>query len=364
MKFISAFIISFLLPSCCLAAFDDLGVGARPQGLAGTFVAIADDPDAILFNPAGLSSVQRGYTLFYSRPYGLNGVSSGWAAIVQRIGRGSFGLGFKGLGNDLYRENSLIISYGQRLKHLSLGTNVRLLNLSIEGYGSANSLGLDLGLLFPLTRRLRWGAFLRNFNSPKIGQAREEIPQTFTAGLCLKATSNLTLLLDLYQDIRYEPQLRIGLEYSPYRSVQARVGLRSPPGRFSVGGGVTWQGIRFDYALLNHWELGLSHYISLTYALSLRPISQLEELPPPQEAVAYSLPLLSTIVDLNLARRKELESLPGIGASLARRIVEHRRKEGRFASGNQLLNISGIGKNLLTKLKGKIRPPIEDEENR
>lgn len=327
-------------------------------------MATADDADAILFNPAGLSSLQRGYTLFYSQPYGLNGLSSGWIAAVQRIGRGSFGLGFKGLGNNLYKENSLILSYGQRLKYLSLGANMRLLNLSIKGYGSAYSLGLDLGLLSQLTPKLRWGAFWRNLNSPRIGQAKEEIPQTFTAGLCLQPSPNLAIEFDICQDIRYEPQLRMGLEYSPYRSIQARIGLRSPPGRFSLGGGVIWQGIRFDYALFNHWELGLSHYFSFTYALEVRSIPQPERLPPAPKIAAYSFPLLPTIVDLNLARRKELETLPGIGRSLACRIIEYRRKEGEFSSGNQLLKISGIGKDTLTKLKGKIWPPVEDEANR
>ncbi len=364
MRFISVIIISLSLTGSCLAAFDDLGVGARPQGLAGAFVATADDVDAILFNPAGLSSLQRGYTLFYSQPYGLSGLSSGWAAAVQRIGRGSFGLGFKGLGNDLYRENSLILSYGQRLKYLSLGANMRLLNLSIKGYGSAYSLGLDLGLLSQLTPELRWGAFFSNLNSPKIGEAKEEIPQTFTAGFCLQPSPNLVIEFDLYQDIRYEPQLRMGLEYSPYRSIQARIGLRSPPGRFSLGGGVTWQGMRFDYALFNHWELGMSHYFSLTYIMSLKSVRQSERLPSAPKIATYSLPLLPTIVDLNLASGKELETLPGIGRSLARRIIAYRRKEGEFSSGNQLLKIPGIGKDTLTKLKGKIWPPIENEADR
>ncbi len=364
MRIISIIITFVFFTSGCLATFDDLGVGARPQGLAGAFVATAGDADAILFNPAGLSSLQRGYTLFYSQPYGLSGLSSGWIAAVQRIGHGSLGLGFKGLGNDLYRENSFILSYGQRIKYLSLGANMRLLNLSIEGYGSAYTLGLDLGLHSTLAPKLQWGAFLRNINSPHIGHAKEEIPQTFTAGLCLQPSPNFALEFDLYQDIRYEPQLRMGLEYSPYRSVQTRVGWRSPPGRFSLGGGVTWQGMRFDYALLNHWQLGLSHYFSFTYTLEVRSIPQPEKPPPAPRIAAYSLPPLPTIVNLNLARRKELESLPGIGATLARRIVGYRHREGGFVSGNDLLEISGIGGDLLSRLKGKVWPPVEDEANR
>ncbi len=361
MRFISLIITFVFFAGSCEAAFDDLGVGARAIGRAGAFVATADDPDAILFNPAGLASLQRGYTLFYSQPYGLNDLASSWVAGVQRIGRGSLGLGIKGFGNELYRENSLLFSWGQRFKYFSLGTNVRFLNLWIKGYGSAQSLGLDLGLLSQLTPQLRWGTFWRNLNSPRIGEAKEEIPQILTAGLSFQPSPVLGLELDLYQDIRYEPQLRMGLEYSPHKSVQARVGWRSPPGRFSLGGGLEWRGLRFDYALFNHWELGISHYFSLTYTTNLTPIDHREELLPLPQINTFPLPLLPTIVNLNLARRRELESLPGIGRSLARRIVEYRRKEGKFSSGNDLVKVPGIGEALLAKLKGKVWPPVEDE---
>ncbi len=364
MRFVSTIITLLLFVGNCEAAFDDLGVGARPYGLAGAFVANAQDVDAILYNPAGLSSLQRGYTLFYSQPYGLSGLSSGWAAAVQRLGRGSLGLGFKSLGNDLYRENSFILSYGQKLKYLSLGANVRFLNLSIKGYGSANSVGLDLGLLSQLIPELKWGAFWRNLNSPHIGQTKEEIPQTLGSGLSFLPSSDLSLELDLYQDIRYEPQVRMGLEYSPYRSIQARIGWRSPPGRFSLGGGIIWQGMRFDYALFNHWELGLSHYFSLTYTLEVKSTPQPERLPPAPKMAAYSPPHLPTIVNLNLARGKELDTLPGIGKSLARRIIKCRRQEGEFTSGDQLLKVSGVGKDTLTRLKGRTWPPIENEADR
>src|SRR5215470_15693040 len=36
-----------------------IGVGARAVGMGETFVAVADDPSAIFWNPAGLASLQR-----------------------------------------------------------------------------------------------------------------------------------------------------------------------------------------------------------------------------------------------------------------------------------------------------------------
>src|SRR5689334_7451225 len=41
------------------ATFLRIGVGARAEGMGETFVAVANDPSAIYWNPAGLGSLQR-----------------------------------------------------------------------------------------------------------------------------------------------------------------------------------------------------------------------------------------------------------------------------------------------------------------
>ncbi len=48
-------------------------------------------------------------------------------------------------------------------------------------------------------------------------------------------------------------------------------------------------------------------------------------------------------VDINAADAASLESLPGIGPSLAEAIVEHRRRNGPFGSVDELIEVSGIG---------------------
>lgn len=54
---------------------------------------------------------------------------------------------------------------------------------------------------------------------------------------------------------------------------------------------------------------------------------------------------------LNTATEAELESLPGIGPVLARRIVDHRRHHGPFARLEDLLQVEGIGPKLLERLR-------------
>jgi competence protein ComEA len=56
-------------------------------------------------------------------------------------------------------------------------------------------------------------------------------------------------------------------------------------------------------------------------------------------------------VDINTAGSAELESVPGIGKSLAQRILTFREKNGAFASVDDLLKVQGIGEKSLQKLR-------------
>lgn len=53
--------------------------------------------------------------------------------------------------------------------------------------------------------------------------------------------------------------------------------------------------------------------------------------------------ILQSPYDLNSATQKELESVPGIGPSLAGRILQYRAKQGRFNSYEDLQKVYGIG---------------------
>jgi competence protein ComEA len=56
-------------------------------------------------------------------------------------------------------------------------------------------------------------------------------------------------------------------------------------------------------------------------------------------------------VNINTASVEQLEALPGIGAALAARIVEHRQKSGSFRSTQELMNVRGIGEKNFAKLE-------------
>ena len=59
-------------------------------------------------------------------------------------------------------------------------------------------------------------------------------------------------------------------------------------------------------------------------------------------------------VNLNSATQAQLETLPGIGAATAKRIIEYRQKNGGFKKVEELMNVKGIGEKAFLKLKAQI----------
>ena len=58
--------------------------------------------------------------------------------------------------------------------------------------------------------------------------------------------------------------------------------------------------------------------------------------------------------NLNTATLPELQTLPGIGAVLAQRILDYRTAHGQFQSVNELRQVDGIGDATFAKLKDKV----------
>ncbi|HEX9698351.1 MAG TPA: helix-hairpin-helix domain-containing protein [Acidobacteriota bacterium] len=57
------------------------------------------------------------------------------------------------------------------------------------------------------------------------------------------------------------------------------------------------------------------------------------------------------LIDINTATSEQLQRVPGIGETLARRIIEFRTEHGPFEKVDDLLNVQGIGTTSLDKMR-------------
>ena len=59
-------------------------------------------------------------------------------------------------------------------------------------------------------------------------------------------------------------------------------------------------------------------------------------------------------ININKASAEQLKSIPGVGMKKAQAIIDYRSKNGEFSSVDDLVNVKGIGKKMMAKMKSSI----------
>jgi len=59
-------------------------------------------------------------------------------------------------------------------------------------------------------------------------------------------------------------------------------------------------------------------------------------------------------VNINTATAEQLQALPGIGPVLAKAIIDHRAKNGKFSKIEEILNVKGVGEKMFQKIKDRL----------
>jgi len=59
-------------------------------------------------------------------------------------------------------------------------------------------------------------------------------------------------------------------------------------------------------------------------------------------------------ININTASLVELQKLPRIGEKVGQRIIDFRKKNGRFRKVEEIMKVKGIGEKMFNKIKGLI----------
>lgn len=268
MKRILPLLLFLATPGTAWSAFESVYAGARPLGMAGAFVAVADDAEASFLNPGGTPQVGRvALTSYYTRLFGVKELAQISISGVAPTGLGHFGLFYHGFGSSLYTEGIFGLSYGRSVgRRIHAGLTLRRLSLSVWNYAGASAVALDTGVLVELPYDLRFGAMAHAVARFKESGPAAESPRVIQAGLS-RTSDRLTVSFQLDRHPRHGYTTRVGQELGLAEFVTVRAGLTTDPSLFYVGLGFEKGRVKTDYALSSHALLGITHRFSLTVEL-------------------------------------------------------------------------------------------------
>lgn len=246
------------------AAFEFHGIGCRAVGLGGSYVALAEGPEGIFWNPAGLTqSNDSRISIFWGRLFTMQALSIRALGGVASTPLGSIGMGIEAYGGSLYREVSVGVAYGWALgRSLSLGARLRYGRLSIKGFGSSGMLCMDAGVCVQMVDALRWGLSVHNLAGERTAAPGERVARTVLMGIGGSPVDRIMLALDVRKDLRFPTQVGAGAEVLLSEALRFWTGVRGAPLLFSAGFGLHVDLLSIQYTVTYHGVLGASHYAS------------------------------------------------------------------------------------------------------
>ena len=282
----------------------NVGSGARAQGLGNSFVAVADNADAVFANPAGLGQVsqrQVAYTNVSLLYAGIEGDDLGQHVVsyAQPLGdKMGLGLGYERIGSSLMSENGAFVSLSYQVeRRLQVGLSAKYLFWSVgaipddDGRAdplsnqSAGNVGVDLGLLWQSpVQGAQVGVLLKNVNQPNVAYGEVEgdadagaLPMDVHVGVGYRLSSqSLVSVQYVRRDLTGEGSddgLVVGGETQLVEGLLLRAGGRrllseDAGGGLNAGLGYQWNQLVFDYAYdigLDLTETNGAHRFSFAY---------------------------------------------------------------------------------------------------
>ncbi|HEB83502.1 MAG TPA: hypothetical protein ENI92_00730 [Bacteroidetes bacterium] len=237
-------------------AFADIGLGTRPLGMGGAYVAVQDGENAARWNPAALArGGPRAAGFTWTNQFNLIPYNYLTAGIPGK----SWGVGLfaETAGDDVLRETTIAaagaVSSDQAaflaplkrwLPGVSLGLTAKVRLASYgnntdsgpgQVTGDAFGYGLDIGLLWtvPKIKGLSMALVGRdlvnviNWNSSAKGSYGEGVPAAVVYGLAYQPSRRTLLALDLQPALYGDTHWRtaVGVEMRPFSAIALRGGV-------------------------------------------------------------------------------------------------------------------------------------------
>ena len=258
-----------MLSTICYAQYN--GRGSKATAMANAFVAIADNPWAVAYNPAGLARQTSSAASVFVVPqqFGLPELRTIALAATHTFAFATLGVGFDQFGFDLYKETVLSVAAAHGIDWgVSGGITLNIRRIGMERYGTAHAATVDLGLLAEAEEDLFFGFAVKNISATTIGSQNERLPQVFLLGTRYDPALDFRLSLEVEKDTRHPVIVKCGLERRFYDAFAVRMGVSDNPDKFSAGFAARYSPFEFSYAGYSHPQLGWTHQIELSFGIA------------------------------------------------------------------------------------------------
>ena len=295
---------------CSISVFAEIPFffdGARPMGMGGAFTAVADDENAIQYNPAGLAQIKKsivtisGLLMNYSWGYDLeSSLSRDWnyfnaecalSYVQKNIG---VQINYKIIGDpindinmydgttrkDLEKEIQGVVAFGIGDEEgLKLGINIKY-NCSsstnsiggspLDGFRFSNGFSFDIGSILNITKDISLGLMIQNLFSTRINcPVRDEVggifwmsdvPQYFNMGISWRIIKEILVSMDVYNLFEYISKIYDSFDYQFKRSYH--FGIEATPlDNLSVRIGGFWANISAEFSRM--WDIDYKNRFTL-----------------------------------------------------------------------------------------------------
>jgi len=272
-KILTLIFLLFLASGNAMAAFEDWQVGIRANGMAGAYTSIAGGLDAVRWNPAGLAQLDSWEASAYAkRLWGISGLTNQTAGLGRDFGKwGGAAVSVQQVGCDLESDQTVTLSHGFDLNsQLSFGYNFNFYRIWQQDFGSAMTMGIDVGLLAQVYRTWKIGCFGHNLNHPSLGKIYlYDLPSGVSVGLSYLPFSGVLASAEAGKDVGKITRYKFGAEYGLLQdklAIRAGILNEGQLTLYNLGLGVTARGILVGYAFEGgHQALPGTHQIGLGY---------------------------------------------------------------------------------------------------
>ena len=284
--------ILILLYSSVFAISDYVFSGTNISANAGAVTSAKSSSDLFYQNPAFLNEIKNNLIKAnYSNLYGQDFLEN--QSVIVHLNNNKLGnIGFYFNKNsvtyihDLISEQQFCISKGFNLQvdensTLGLGLSINYYSLKygksagVNGDGTLGSIaeqnisqfGIDFGILSTLRHNYRFGAFIKNINSPQIGNgvSAQYLPRRISISTTYSPIEVFSLTFELENEVGKEMQIQSGMQYDIISQLKLLTGIQVNPNRFGFGLIYNNNNFEIGWSVITHPVLFNTHSFSVGY---------------------------------------------------------------------------------------------------